>query len=262
MPVRRSTFARSFRRLTAATAAALMAVASLTVVTAAPAAAAAEDPVVIATGMTAGPIFEPAYWPLRDRLRAAGYTVDIFTMPDYGMGDIHANAANLAAFVDGVRARTGAAKVDLIGHSMGGLVSRDYVKNLGGAAKVDSLIMLGTPNYGTTLASIGSFFWNCIGIVGCDQMAIGSDYLDALNAGDDTIGSVRYTAISTINDELVIPYWNVFLANNGNISNVTVQGQCWLRFVGHLGLIYDGAVADGIQDALRGAPVRLNCWAW
>lgn len=253
----------SRRRLVAALVAALTAVASLTAVGAVPAGAAGgKDPVVIATGMTGGPIIEPAYWVLRDRLRAAGYDTSIFTMPDYGMGDIHANAVRLAAFVDGVRARTGAAKVDLVGHSMGGLVSRDYVKNVGGASKVDSLIMLGTPNYGTALASLGDFFGDCVGIVGCHQMAEGSDFLNALNAGDDTIGSVRYTAISTVFDELVIPYWRVFLANDGNISNVTVQSQCWLNTVGHLGLIYNGAVADGVMDALRGQAVRMNCWAW
>ncbi len=253
------------RRLAAALAAVLTAVASLaaSVATAAPAAAATRDPVVIATGMTGGPLVEPAYWPLRDRLRAAGYTVEIFTMPDYGMGDIHTNAARLAQFVDGVRARTGAARVDLVGHSMGGLVSRDYVKTLGGAAEVDSLIMLGTPNYGTVVANIADFFGlgSCIGIVGCQEMVTGSDYLKALNAGDDTVGSVRYTAISTVFDELVIPYWNVFLANDGNISNVTVQSRCWFNTVGHLGLIYNGAVADGVMDALRGESVRMNCWA-
>ena len=45
---------------------------------------------------------------------------------------------------------TGAAKVDIIGHSQGGMMPRYYVKNLGGAAKVDDLIGLSPSNHGTT----------------------------------------------------------------------------------------------------------------
>ena len=63
-------------------------------------------------------------------------------------------------------------------------------------------------------------------------------------------------------DELVIPYKQSFLTTaDGNISNIDVQSQCWGRLPGHLGLILDGAVADGIKDALRNEPVRMNCWA-
>ena len=92
-------------------------------------------------------------------------------------------------------------------------------------------------------------------------MAVGSSFLNNLNAGDDTPGNVKYTSIATSVDEVVFPYKNSFLANDGNIANITVQNQCWLRFPGHLGLIIDGAVADGVQDALRHETVRMNCFA-
>ena len=49
-------------------------------------------------------------------------------------------------------------QVDLVGHSEGGLVSRTYVKYEGGAAEADSLITLGTPNYGTAAANLIRFF--------------------------------------------------------------------------------------------------------
>jgi len=230
---------------------------------ASPAGAAAKDPVVLVPGFTTGPIIDTGYFPLRDRLRSAGYDVTLLTYPDYGLGDIRTNSARLASTVAAVKARTGATKVDIVSHSMGGLVSRYYVKNLGGAANVDSLIMLGTPNYGTNLANIAEFltFGSCVGITSCEQMARGSGFLNDLNAGDDTIGSVRYTSIATKVDLVVTPFSTSFLANDGNISNVAVQDQCFARVPGHLGLILDGAVADGVKDALAGGPVRMNCFA-
>lgn len=227
-------------------------------------AAPAKDPVIIVGGLGTGPITDTIYLPLQARLRSAGYTTEIWGLPDYGLGDIHANAARLNAFADALRARTGAAKVDLIGHSMGGLVSRDYVKTLGGATEVDSLITLGTPHYGTAVASLVNFFLlgDCLNITGCQQMTVGSGYLKALNAGDDSIGTVRYTELTTANDVLVVPHTNGYLtAADGNITNVTIQKQCPLRFVSHAGLAGDGTTADGVMDALRGEAIKLNCWA-
>ena len=93
-------------------------------------------------------------------------------------------------------------------------------------------------------------------------MATGSSFLSSLNAGDDTIGSVRYTSIATkLDDGRHARTRTSFLANDGNIANITVQDQCSLRLPGHLTLITDGAVADGVRDALRGESVRMNCWA-
>jgi len=250
----------TIRRLLAALAFLAASLAVVATPTPAPAAAQTRDPVVIVPGFTTGPIVSIGYLPLQARLTAAGYDTTLLVYPDYGLGDIHANAVRLRTTVDAVKARTGASKVDLVAHSMGGLVSRDYIKNLGGAGSVDTLTMLGTPNYGTAIANLANLI-DCAGITACQQMASGSTYLHALNAGDDTIGDVRYTSIATKLDVVATPYTNSFLANDGNIANVAVQDQCWLRLPGHLTLITDGAVADGILDVLRDQPVRMNCWA-
>lgn len=249
------------RRLFAALA--FLATSLVLVAPSSPAQAATKDPVIVVPGFTTGPIVSVGYLPLVERLRNAGYDVTLLVYPDYGLGDINANAQRLANTVASVRARTGAAKVDLVAHSMGGLVSRTYVKNLGGSTKVDSLITMGTPHYGTDLAVIAKFltFGSCVGITACNQMARGSSFLASLNAGDDTIGSVRYTAIATKVDEIVFPYSTAFLANDGNIRNVAVQDQCWARLPGHLGLILDGTTFDGVNDALKGNTVSMNCWA-
>ena len=142
-------------------------------------------------------------------------------------------------------------------------MSRHYVKFLGGSGEVDSLISLGAPHYGTAVANVAKLFGlgNCIGIVSCQQMSIGSSYLANLNAGDDTIGAVRYTNIVSANDAVVVPYTTGWLANDGNNVNVRVQSPCFLRNVGHVALATDGTVYSGIQDALAGAAITLNCFA-
>ncbi|HEV8557998.1 MAG TPA: alpha/beta fold hydrolase [Actinophytocola sp.] len=223
-----------------------------------PAAAAAPNPVIIVNG-TFGPAF--FYEPLAARLRHDGYQVSIFELTNLGTGDIAGTARDFAAFVDGVRARTGAARVDLVAHSQGGLVARQYIRFNGGSSTVDKLVNLAAPNQGTAIANIAAFFGlgNCLGIVACQQMAVGSPFLATLNAGDDTPGAVRYTNLYTLEDELVRPVANAAL-HDGAV-NVLIQSQCPLRIVDHIGLALDGTTYDGVHDALRGAPISLNCFA-
>ncbi|MFG1796535.1 esterase/lipase family protein [Nocardia sp. NPDC049149] len=62
-----------------------------------------------------------------------------------GMDPIPMSAPEVAALVDRVRATTGAAKVDIVGHSQGGAVARYYVNELGGADKADQVVLLSSP---------------------------------------------------------------------------------------------------------------------
>jgi triacylglycerol esterase/lipase EstA (alpha/beta hydrolase family) len=252
------------KKLVASALVALLAATAVGAVGASPAAAATPDPVIIVAGTSANQTLASVFYaPMAARLRANGYRVYIFGLPGGGLGDIAATSGSLNTFSDQVRAQTGAARVDLIGHSQGGLVGRYYIKNLGGSAEVDSMISLGAPHYGTSLANVARFLGlgNCLGVVACNQMAIGSSFLNSLNAGDDTIGNVRYTNLATKLDEVVTPYTTAFLANDGNNTNVAVQSQCWARLVGHVTLATDGTVYSGILDALRKQPITLSCFA-
>jgi triacylglycerol esterase/lipase EstA (alpha/beta hydrolase family) len=225
---------------------------------AAPAAAATANPVLIVAGT-----FSPEFvvYPLRDRLRADGFTVYTMALPGGGTGDIAASSAAVRTKVDSIRAATGAAKVDLIGHSQGGLENRYYLKFLGGTSKVGTYVSLGTPQYGTAVANLASFlgFGNCLSVTACVQMTIGSSFLANLNAGDDTPGSVRYVSIYTAVDELVQPYNNARI--NDGATNVLLQSHCWWKLTGHIGLVADGAVYGLVRSALRGGTVSTNCFA-
>jgi triacylglycerol esterase/lipase EstA (alpha/beta hydrolase family) len=215
----------------------------------------AKDPVIVLAGLTGPAAF---YAPLASRLRADGYRAYVYELPGLGTGPIESSAANFRGYVDQVRAATGAAKVDLIGHSEGGLVSRYYLKNLGGTAKVDSYISLGTPQHGTILAGFGAFYGlQCVLVPACQQMALGSPFITALNAGDETPGAVRYTTIRTLQDELVRP---VDTATLSGATNVLVQARCPLRLVGHAGLALDGTVYTIARSALQGGS-SAGCFA-
>jgi triacylglycerol esterase/lipase EstA (alpha/beta hydrolase family) len=223
-----------------------------------PVAAATGNPVLLVAG-TFSPEF--ALFPLRDRLRADGFTVYTMALPGGGLQDIAVSAQAVAAKVDTIRAATGAAKVDIVGHSQGGLENRYYLKNLGGTSKVGAYVSLGTPQYGTVSATLATFlgFGNCLTVVACEQMSIGSSFLANLNAGDDTPGAVRYYSIYTATDELVQPYTNSRIFDGA--TNILVQSYCWWRLPGHVALITDGAVYGLVRSALRGGTISTNCFA-
>lgn len=73
----------------------------------------------------------------------------------FNLGDIRDSAGLIARKVESIVAQTGVTHVDIVGHSMGGLVGLYYLKRLGGRHRVRRLIMLGTPAQGTWSALLG-----------------------------------------------------------------------------------------------------------
>ncbi|WP_051786719.1 MULTISPECIES: esterase/lipase family protein [Streptomyces] len=110
--------------------------------------------------------------------------------PVTGLGDIRDSAREPAAFVERVRAATGAAKVDLVGHSQGGMTPRHHLKNLGGTTKVDKLVALSPTNHGTGLLGLGTMTRvvplgdEFLGLLctACSRQITGSGFVTALNS--------------------------------------------------------------------------------
>jgi pimeloyl-ACP methyl ester carboxylesterase len=92
--------------------------------------------------------------PLAHRLAGAGLG-PIVGFEYWTLGRIAAAARQLGWFVDQVRAQTCATQVDVIGHSMGGVVARYYVALAGGDGAVAHLVTLGSPHFGTDVSAIG-----------------------------------------------------------------------------------------------------------
>ena len=90
------------------------------------------------------------FW-LQYRLRAAGYQhiISINTPP---WRDLETLTESLTKTVDELRITLKVEKVILLGHSMGGIIARNYVQNRGGAAYVHGMITLGSPHHGSKLA--------------------------------------------------------------------------------------------------------------
>ena len=121
----------------------------------------------------------------------AGYPASHLTAMSYDSQNTsnRITAHDVAREVDALRARTGAAKVDIVTHSMGGSNSRYYMKFLGGAAAVDDWVSLAGPNHGIEAARLCAPF-----SVTCAEMVPQADspFLQELNAGDETPGAVNY----------------------------------------------------------------------
>ncbi|MGH9171683.1 MAG: esterase/lipase family protein [Acidimicrobiales bacterium] len=181
--------------------------------------------------------------------------------PFYGTGEIGASAGELETFVDQVLAETGASKVDLVGHSQGGMMPRYYIKYLGGASKVNMLVGLAPSNNGTTLDDIATVFRTLFGELGldivssaceaCTEQIKGSSFLDNLNSGGETVSGVKYVVIESIFDEVVTPYTSAFLPAASNVQNITLQDQCpLLDYADHISIIYDSNALQDIENAL------------
>ncbi|MEU1924420.1 alpha/beta fold hydrolase [Streptomyces albogriseolus] len=176
----------------------------------------------------------------------------------HGLGPVEKSAEQLDAYVDRVRAATGAAEVDLVGHSQGGMMPRYYLKFLGGAAEVNALIGIAPSNHGTTLSGLTAllpYFPGAEDLLStatpalADQIA-GSAFLTKLNAGGDTVPGVRYTVIATRYDQVVTPYRSAFLTGP-NVRNVVLQDLCAVDLSEHLAIgLLDRIAFHEVANAL------------
>jgi triacylglycerol lipase len=176
------------------------------------------DPILFVHGYTSN----AATWnTVISRFQADGWESNRLFAYTFSSTQSNATIAQaVAQRVNEIKAATGAAKVDIITHSMGGLSSRYYIKNLGGAANVDEWVSLAGPNHGTTWA-YGCFFFSP-----CNQMIPGSSFLNQLNSGDETPGAVNYGTWWSSCDELINPDTSTILsgATNTNVGCLSHSG--------------------------------------
>ncbi len=190
-----------------------------------PPASAGAAPILLIPGYCCN---EAMWRPLQRRLRAAGRRAVAVTL-DPPFADIDELADRLDEEIDRLLAATGAAKVVLVGHSMGGLAARACLARRG-PDRVAALVTIGTPHHGTKLARLG---------VGRDarEMEPGSPWLSALN---DHAPPVPTHSIWSARDEIVVPR---------DSARLDGARETMLALPGHFGLLRAPEVFEAVLQA-------------
>ncbi len=235
----------------------------------APAAGAAPDdggrpklPVVYVSGST-----EPrsSADDFADTLRAAGFDVHVFLVwePDDPSTNpyttVSGNSRRLPAFVDDVLARTGAPQVDVVTWSQGGLVTRYWLKDFGGAPHVRSLVSMSGLIKGSPFQRVIQEFGGCPSPVACDEMSDTGQRLHELNTPTEALPGIQYFNITTRWDENAFPYTTNLMDGPGDYENLVTQDQCPLDPVFHTTMTHTPSVQSAVISALHGGPMRMTC---
>lgn len=168
------------------------------------------NPVLLVHGIDdTGRVFDS----LAPKLRAAGRHVETIDMvPNNGDQSLAVLARQVRERVERMRSATGAAKVDLVAFSLGGVVSRYYLQRLGGAPRVQRFVTISSPHAGTWL---GYVRWN----QGATELRRGSAFLADLNRDwSVTAKQVRVTSIWTPLDLMIVPSNSSELAGARNLT--------------------------------------------
>jgi triacylglycerol lipase len=175
------------------------------------------NPVLLLHGLTGN---EAVFYPLELFLEVSGWgEVYSFTFSrSWGEVPIEALARETAEFLD--RSPLAGRTIDIVGYSMGGLVAREFIQNMGGTERVERFVSVSTPHFGTYLAF-------ALLTPGVEQMRPNSQFLNALNGSVSLLSQVKVTSIFTEHDEIVQPYRNAILPI-GRVIGVPVFGHCMM----------------------------------
>jgi triacylglycerol lipase len=149
-------------------------------------------------------------------------------------GSIDEFARQLARCIERVCADTGAQQVVLVGHSMGGMVSRACLTLPGIAHRVVKVVTIGSPHHGSRHARLG---------FGADarELVWGSDWMQRLN-GTPASTAVPIVSIYSRHDNFVAPQESCVL---------TAARMVPLDGVGHLSMLFSREVAGVVVEEIR-----------
>jgi triacylglycerol esterase/lipase EstA (alpha/beta hydrolase family) len=175
---------------------------------------------------------------LERRLNDDGVCVFSFNLGMLNVSDIRRSAFLIHRKIESILAQTPVKKIDILGHSMGGLIGLYYIKKLGGHEKVRKLVMLGTPVKGTWAALLGIA---TLGLLSTSawQLLPNSEFLRDLEAGPNP-KSVQYYSIVADRDWICPPQNSVL----EEASQMSVP-------LGHSSLVLSEEVYRHVLWALR-----------
>jgi triacylglycerol lipase len=152
------------------------------------------NPVVLVHGINdTGAVFLKMATSLR-RQGLTVYSLDL--TPNNGDAGLDELAQQLANFIDNTFPKE--QPFDIVGFSMGGIISRYYVQRLGGINRVQSFVTIASPHHGTVMAYASQRR-------GCLQMRPDSLFLQDLNSDVAMLNQLDFTSIWTPYDLMIVP---------------------------------------------------------
>jgi triacylglycerol lipase len=187
---------------------------------------------------------------LAAHIRGTGMSAEVVRLPDSGTGDLGVQADVLNGYVSKAL-RTGAGQVDVVGFSAGGVVTRLWDEEYGGAGKVRRIITLGSPLNGTRIAAAGNAADPGACPVACQELVPGSTLLTRLHSVP--LGTrPGWLSLWTTDDQVVRPPDSARLAG---AVNVPLQTVCPSLVVQHAQLPADPLVIGMVLRALGPGPL-------
>ncbi len=158
-------------------------------------------------------------------------------LPNRGEVGLERLAEQLAAYIEKevLCGAQPACKIDLVGFSMGGLVSRYYLQRLGGLERTRRFITLATPHAGTWWAYL-------VDRPACIQMRPSSAFLLDLARDADCLKAVHFTSIWSPLDLIIVP------ATNSVVPDARCE-KVWC--LAHPLLVSAGASLERVAQALQ-----------
>jgi pimeloyl-ACP methyl ester carboxylesterase len=191
-------------------------------------------PIIYVPGYGAPP-FHSRYF--RSRLEVEGFDVFEISLPKFQTGDVAKSAARLAVEVQRARDRFQAEKVNLIGHSLGGIITRYYLQQLGGWKHVHRAVYLGTPHHGVYVAALGVI------TKAARQLLPNSKLITSLNNDPSRCRTIKCLSIISNFDEVVPRQSGILDCGYNKVVN-------WP--VGHWGLVFSNKAVGWIVDFFDG----------
>lgn len=149
--------------------------------------------------------------------------------------------------------------IDLIGFSMGGIVSRYYVQRLAGIQRVQRFITLASPHNGTWLAYLRNN-------AGAAQMRRWSTFLAELNGDVEMLSQIQFTSIWTPLDLMIVPAHSSRLPVGDNLQ-IPVMSHPWMvrdaRCLAAIATLLSTPLdpSTPISPAYPGSPDRRGCYS-
>ena len=187
--------------------------------------------------------------PLERRLRSAlGRSTVRLESSSYTFDDIRVSAHAANGLVEALASRPGFEFVDIVGHSMGGLVAAYLLKHLDGSRRVRRVVTLGTPYRGTPAAVAGALLFGFTSRA-IWQMTPGAPLLRELEAAPVPRGS-ELTSIGAQLDR-VVPERRTLLEPSTRQRNFTIASA------NHVELLLSREVSTVIAEILS-TPLDLD----